>query len=156
MDAHVANEFPFVLTKKSGLAKSIVSRMADDLLHGKGFSATSKFLKQAYMNTYMKLLRGYVSLVNRRNANVQGMMGGQEGEREMPVFGDFGDRHGFNGTYPSDNYLRSIWHKWFYEIPIMQVGGDTNHDAVVSCVRVYFESTCCPFSRGSLAKIRAC
>ncbi|CAN0432681.1 unnamed protein product, partial [Ectocarpus sp. 12 AP-2014] len=52
LDDHVSNELPFVLSRKSGVAKSLVARLADDLLNGKGFSATSNFTREAYMNSY--------------------------------------------------------------------------------------------------------
>ena len=51
MDDFESNEFPFFLTKKAAICRTLVNRLADDLLEGKGFSATSKFLKKAYATT---------------------------------------------------------------------------------------------------------
>ncbi|CAN0058233.1 unnamed protein product, partial [Ectocarpus fasciculatus] len=125
LDSYVSNEFPFVLSRKSGVAKSVVARLADDLLNGKGFSATSKFMREAYMNSYMTKYQSYVSLVNHCRGSISEQLraGGAEGGTRIPTFGDFSDRQGFNGAWPSDTYLRAVWHTWFYETPVIKVDG---------------------------------
>ena len=119
MDDFVSKEFPFVLTKRSAICKTLVNRLADDLLEGKGFSATSNYLQQAYSATYLKLFRSYVSLANRRMNNLEGIFG--KSTEKAALFGGIGDPSGFNSSHPSPHYLRDIWNKWFYEIPVMQV-----------------------------------
>ena len=52
MDDFVSKEFPFLLTKKAVIYRTLVNRLADDLLEEKGFSATSKSLEKAYSATY--------------------------------------------------------------------------------------------------------
>lgn len=123
LDSYVTNAFPFMLTRKSGVAKTLVARLADDLINGKGFSATSNFFREAYMNSYMTQYSSYVSLVNhyRSSIGAQLRIAAGEGAPEIPAFGGFHDRQGFNGAWPSDAYLRAVWHKWFYEAPVIQV-----------------------------------
>lgn len=122
LDSYVANAFPFVLSRKSGVAKTVVARLADDLLNGKGFSATSKFISEAYMNTYMAQHQSYVSLVNRCRRSVSEQLRVAAGEvAGIPPFGGFCDREGFNGATPSDAYLRAVWYTWFYDTPVVQV-----------------------------------
>ena len=52
MDDFVSKEFPFILTKKAATCRTLVNRLADDLLEGKGFSVTSKSFEKAYSATY--------------------------------------------------------------------------------------------------------
>ena len=68
MDDFVSMELPSVLTKKAAICNSLVYRMLDYLWEGNDFAATSKSLEKAYSATYMKRLRRYVSLGNRRGA----------------------------------------------------------------------------------------
>lgn len=141
LDSYVANEFPFVLSRKSGVAKSVVARLADDLLNGKGFSATSNFTREAYMNSYMTKHHSYVSLVNRCRASISEQLRAAAGEEaaDIPTFGGFDDREGFNGAWPSGAYLRDVWHTWFYKTPVIQVRRLTervsNHCCSVVCSR---------------------
>lgn len=122
MDAFVANDFSFIETKRSAISKTVVNRLADDLVAGKGFSATANLICQAHMATYMKLYGSYASLVNCRRRRRAALFGSADNSEEIPRFGEL-DRLGFNSSCPSDHYLRDIWHKWFYEIPIVQVRG---------------------------------
>ena len=49
----MSKKFSFVLTKKDTICRTLVNRLADDLLEGKGFSATSsKSLEKAFSATY--------------------------------------------------------------------------------------------------------
>ena len=121
IDDFVSMEFPFVPTKKAAMSKNLVHSLSDDLLEGKGFAAISKSLEKAFSATYVKHFRSYVSLVNRRNAQLKGIYGQDGDVGEIPMFGPVGDPSGFNSNYPSAHYLRDIWHKWFYEIPVVQV-----------------------------------
>ncbi|CAN0349168.1 unnamed protein product [Ectocarpus sp. 12 AP-2014] len=123
LDSYVSNAFPFVLTHKSGVAKTVVARLGDDLLNGKGFSATSKFMREAYMNSYMMQYHSYVSLVNRCRRSIGGHFraAAEEGAPDIPTFGGFGDKEGFNGAWPSDQYLRAVWHKWFSDTVVIEV-----------------------------------
>ena len=53
MDDFVSKEFPFVLIKEAATCRTLVNRLADDLLEGKGFLATPKSLEKAYSATYL-------------------------------------------------------------------------------------------------------
>ncbi|CAM9744377.1 unnamed protein product, partial [Hapterophycus canaliculatus] len=122
LDSYVTNAFPFVLSRKSGVVKTLVARLADDLINGKGFSATSKFTREAYMNSYMTKYHSYVSLVNRCRSSIGAQLrdAAGEGASAIPAFGGFADRQGFNGAWPSDAYLRDVWHKWLHDTPVIQ------------------------------------
>ncbi|CAN0495037.1 unnamed protein product, partial [Laminaria digitata] len=108
MDDFVSLEFPFVLTKKAAIRKNLVHRLSDDLREGKGFAATSKTPEKAYSATYVKHFRSYVSLVNRRKAQLKGVYGKDADVGKIANFGRIGDPLGFNSNYPSAHYLRDI------------------------------------------------
>ncbi|CAM9700371.1 unnamed protein product, partial [Ectocarpus fasciculatus] len=101
----------------------VVDRLADDLLEGKGFGAASKSLAKTYHSRYFNQLRSYVSLANRRKSQCKGMFGGHSDLGMVPKFSSIGDPSGFNSSPPSAHYLRDIWHKWFYETPVVQTDG---------------------------------
>ncbi|CAB1096635.1 unnamed protein product [Ectocarpus sp. CCAP 1310/34] len=48
---YVSKEFPFILTHRSGIDIRLVDRLADDLAHGKGFSAAAKYIRQTALQT---------------------------------------------------------------------------------------------------------
>ena len=72
------------------------------------------------MATYIKQHRSYVDLANRRRRQPEQLFPGVD-YGDFPAFGEFEDRLGFNGSCPSEYYLRDIWHKWFSEIPVLRV-----------------------------------
>lgn len=55
---YVSKEFPFLLTKRSGIEIRMVDRLADDLVHGKGFSASAQYISQVNLQR----LRGRAGL----------------------------------------------------------------------------------------------
>ncbi|CAM9365309.1 unnamed protein product, partial [Hapterophycus canaliculatus] len=73
----------------------------------------------------MTKYHSYVSLVNRCRRSISGQLRvvAGEGSSDIPTFGGFHDRQGFNGAWPSDAYLRSVWHKWFYDTPVIKADG---------------------------------
>ncbi|CAM9377727.1 unnamed protein product [Ectocarpus sp. 6 AP-2014] len=82
-------------------------------------------MREAYMNSYMMQYHSYVSLVNRCRRSIGGHLraAAEEGAPDIPTFGGFGDKEGFNGAWPSDQYLRAVWHKWFYDTVVMEADG---------------------------------
>lgn len=121
MNDFVSKEFPFVLTKKAAISKSIVDRLADNLLEGKGFAAVSKSLAKAYNARYFSQMRSYVSLAKRGLAKLRGMVGLNADCGVVPKFSGIADPSGYNSSPPSAHYLGDIWSKWFYETPVVQV-----------------------------------
>ena len=121
MDDFVSLEFPFVLTKKAAICKNLVHRLSDDLLEGKGFTAASKSLEKPCSATYVKHFRSHVSFVNCRKAQLKGVYGKDADVGDIAEFGRIGDPLRFYSNHPSAHHLRDIWHKWFYEIPVVQV-----------------------------------
>ncbi|CAM9390013.1 unnamed protein product, partial [Ectocarpus sp. 13 AM-2016] len=105
MDDYVSKEFPFVLTKKAAISKSVVDRLADDLLEGTGFGAVSKSLAKTYSSRYFNQVRSYVSLANRRVSQCRGMYGPHSDLGMIPKFSRIGDPSGFNSSPPSAHYL---------------------------------------------------
>ncbi|CBJ33586.1 conserved unknown protein [Ectocarpus siliculosus] len=82
-------------------------------------------MREAYMNSYMMQYHSYVSLVNRCRRSIGGHVraAAEEGAPDIPTFGGFGDKEGFNGAWPSDQYLRAVWHKWFYDTVVIEADG---------------------------------
>ncbi|CAN0537364.1 unnamed protein product [Ectocarpus sp. 12 AP-2014] len=66
---YVSKEFPFILTRRSGIDTRLVDRLADDLVHGKGFSAAAKYIRQAHTTKFMVNQRKYVSLADARRSS---------------------------------------------------------------------------------------
>lgn len=50
---YVSKEFPFILTRRSGIDIRLVDRLADDLVHGKGFSAAAKYIRQVNLRAIL-------------------------------------------------------------------------------------------------------
>lgn len=169
MDDFVSQECPFVLTKKAVIHKSIVDRLADDLLEGKGFAAASKSLAKAYKARYFSQFRSYVSLAKRRLTQYKGLWGQHSDLGEIPKFSEIEDPSGFNSSPPSAHYLGDIWQKWFYEPLLVQVctsrarkgvaflatllvlwlpESKEKHAATV-CVKIDLSPVCCFFSLSS-------
>ena len=119
MEDFTAKEFSFIVTKVNAISKSLVHRLGDHLVSGKGFSATN-FTRQAYMITYIEQHRSYVDLANCRRRQREQLFPGVD-YGDFRAFGELEDRLGFNGSCPSEYCLRHIWHRWFNEIPVVRV-----------------------------------
>ena len=86
MDDFVSRDFPFILTKKAAICKSVVDRLADDLLEGKGFAAVSKSLAKAYSTRYFGQMRSYVSLAKRGIAKLGALWSQNADNAAVPKF----------------------------------------------------------------------
>ncbi|CAB1097002.1 unnamed protein product [Ectocarpus sp. CCAP 1310/34] len=73
---YVSKEFfPFILTHRSGIDIRLVDRLADDLAHGKGFSAAAKYIRQAHTRKFMVYQLKYVSLADARRSSRVSLFG---------------------------------------------------------------------------------
>ena len=88
---------------------------------GQGLRGDSKSLEKAWSATHVTRYRQYVSLVNRRKAQLQGVYGKDSDNGQISMFGRIGDPARFNSNHPSAQYLRYIWNMWVYETPVVQV-----------------------------------
>ncbi|CAN0551098.1 unnamed protein product, partial [Ectocarpus sp. 12 AP-2014] len=117
---YVSKEFPFILTHRSGIDIRLVDRLADDLVHGKDFSAAAKYIRQAHTTKFMVNQLKYVSLADARRSSRVSLFGA------APVpekFGSFDDTEKYSGAVPSDYYLRDVWRTYFSELPVLEVEG---------------------------------
>ncbi|CAB1101837.1 unnamed protein product [Ectocarpus sp. CCAP 1310/34] len=117
---YVSKEFLFILTHRSGIDIRLVDRLADDLVHGKGFSAAAKYIRQAHTTKFMVYQLKYVSLADARRSSRVSLFGA------APVpekFGIFDDTEKYCGAVPSDHYLRDVWRTYFSELPVLEVEG---------------------------------
>lgn len=75
------------------------------------------------MTSYMAKYHSHVSLVNRYRKSIGNQLRAAAGGRtsKIPTFGSFDDKQGFNVAWPSDAYLRPLWHTWFYDTPVIKV-----------------------------------
>eukprot|EP00752_Nemacystus_decipiens_P018513 g16598.t1 len=93
MDDFVSQEFPFVLTKKAAISKSIVDRLADDLLEGKGFAANDggSWAREEYLQLRGQLIDGRLLAgdASFKYAKVVRLSTGADGTRARPVYGIF-------------------------------------------------------------------
>ncbi|CAB1107149.1 unnamed protein product [Ectocarpus sp. CCAP 1310/34] len=84
---YVSKDFPFILTHRSGIDIRL-DRLADDLVHGKGFSAAAKHIRQAHTTKFMVYQLKYVSLADARRSSRVSLFGAAP---VLEKFGSFDD-----------------------------------------------------------------
>ncbi|CAB1114336.1 unnamed protein product [Ectocarpus sp. CCAP 1310/34] len=117
---YMSKEFHFLLTKRSGIEICMVDRLADDLVHGKGFSAAAKNIRQAHTTKFMVDQLKYTSLVNTRRTS-SGIFRSANLAKIPERFGSFDDSTKYGGAVPSEHYLRDVWRLYFSKLPVLEV-----------------------------------
>ncbi|CBJ26286.1 expressed unknown protein [Ectocarpus siliculosus] len=100
----------------------MVDRLADDLVHGKGFSAAAKNICQAHTTKFMVDQLKYTSLVNSRRTS-SGIFRSANLAKTPERFGSFDDSTKYGGAVPSEHYLRDVWRLYFSKLPVLEVDG---------------------------------
>ncbi|CAM9826043.1 unnamed protein product, partial [Ectocarpus sp. 4 AP-2014] len=119
---YVSKEFPFLLTKRSGIEIRMVDRLADDLVHGKGFSASAQYIRQAYTTKFMVDQLKYTSLVNARRSG-SSILRSVNLAATPEKFGSFDDSTKYCGAVLTEHFLRDVWHVYFSKLPVLEVDG---------------------------------
>ncbi|CAB1119636.1 unnamed protein product [Ectocarpus sp. CCAP 1310/34] len=117
---YISKEFPFLLTKRSGIEICMVDRLADDLVHGKGFSAAAKNICQAHTTKFMVDQLKYTSLVSTRRTS-SGIFRSANLAKIPERFGSFDDSTKYGGAVPSEHYLRDVWRLYFSKLPVLEM-----------------------------------
>ena len=60
---YVQESFPCFLTRKSAIHRDVVAEVADNLMHAKGFSASSEALQQAHLYRFHSMELKYYSML---------------------------------------------------------------------------------------------
>eukprot|EP00904_Undaria_pinnatifida_P008501 jgi/Undpi1/4781/HiC_scaffold_19.g08134.m1 len=115
---YVSNEFPFILTHQSGIGIRLVYRLADSLVHGKGFDAAAKCIGQAHWAKYMVDHLKHVSLAETRRSSLLRVTGAAP---EPQRFGGFDDRANYFRAELSDHYMLDMWRMWFSALLVLDV-----------------------------------
>ncbi|CAM9602160.1 unnamed protein product, partial [Hapterophycus canaliculatus] len=108
---YVQESFPFVLTRKSAIHRDVIADVADNLMHAKGFKASSEALEQAHRHRFHSAELKYYNMLLWRRAE-QLDSGADDG------FGSFEDAKGYNGFFPSAHYLSSVWSTSMQQEPL--------------------------------------
>lgn len=111
---YVQESFPFVLTRKSAIHRDVIADVADNLMHAKGFKASSEALEQAHRHKFHSAELKYYNMLLWRRAE-QLDSGAEDG------FGSFQDAKGYNGFFPSAHYLSSVWSTSMQQAPVAKL-----------------------------------
>ena len=98
-----------MLTHKSAVHKDVVADLVDNLVHGKGFKASKEALEQAHLAEFHNTKSSYY---NKLLWDIEGLGGTVAKKPEPKHFGSFDDPDGYNGFYPSDHFLKTVFLKY--------------------------------------------
>ena len=98
----VQDSFPFFLTRKSGIHRDLIAEVSDNVVHAKSIAASAEALAQAHLKRFHDAeLRYYNMLLwSRKTALSQATT--ESG------FGCFDHPDGYDGFFPSANYLTTV------------------------------------------------
>ena len=105
----------FFLTRKSAIHRDLIAEVSDNVVHAKSFAASAEALAQAHLKRFHDTeLRYYNMLLwSRKTALSQATT--ESG------FGCFDDPDGYNGFFPSANYLTTVWCEWMQRAPVAKI-----------------------------------
>lgn len=103
-----------MLTRKSAIHRDVIANVADNLMHAKGFKASSEALQQAHRHTFHSAELKYYNMLLWRRA--EQLDSGTEDE-----FGSFEDTKGYNGFSPSAHYLSAVWSNGMQKTPVTKL-----------------------------------
>lgn len=95
--------------------RDVVHELSDNLVHGKGLSASSEALAQAHLKRFHDCELRYYNMRLWERGTVFSMHGPEKG------FGVFADPNGYNGFYPSPYYLSAVWTEWMQRRPVAKL-----------------------------------
>ena len=119
----IQKSFPFIVTARSAIDIKLADKLADDLMHGKGFKASHEFIQQSHLNHFHLMEHQYYSHVAyyKQKYGHQATLSSRSSSLLNPkTFGVFNDAQGYNGHVPSEHYLESIWQIWFSKIHVLK------------------------------------
>ena len=109
--------FPFLLSHRSGVSLDLLTKIDNDLQHGKGMAACWEMVQRAHMTRYHKMEALYLSRLNyflllkKYTMHTKSIL-----IRESPSqFVNFKDPSKYNGYYGSVHLFQTLWENWYYE-----------------------------------------
>jgi len=119
LPSHIKDSFPFIITARSGIHISLLDKLADDLMHGKGFNATAKYIAQSHLTHFHQYEHIYYSHVSEYRKLYLDLSGQKTITNRSiilespPPFGTFEDLNSYSGHYPSEHFLETAWNIYF-------------------------------------------
>jgi len=119
MPAHIRSSFPFIMTARSGIQLTLIDKLADDLMFGKGFKGTQDYIIQSHLTRFHQLEKNYYSHMASYRSRYLQPSGQQSLSNKTALlqcpkpFGTFDDADGYDGHYPSEHFLNDVWKIWF-------------------------------------------
>lgn len=123
MPHFIQEAFDFVLTKKSGIKKTILRDIGDDIIHGKGFKACQEALLQRHLLRFYQTQAQYYSAIHSIAFSSQSRILNQQHQNVLlcpPIFSKFHDAEGYNGFVPSSAYLETVWFIWMESVVVFR------------------------------------
>ncbi|KAI8826441.1 hypothetical protein BJ741DRAFT_41644 [Chytriomyces cf. hyalinus JEL632] len=119
LPSYVQSEFPYLFTHRSGIAKTTVACIVDDVLNGKGFKSSREAIEQRFLSRFKELERSFIAhrehhYEHQKNAAFR--VSNQQPSDPKPL-GVFSDPKKYNGFIPSEDYVVSVFYK-FFEAPV--------------------------------------
>ncbi len=122
----VSEYFPFIMTHKSGILKSLVRDLEDQSLNGVGMAGFRKSLMQKHLDKfhrsemlYYATLKSLITLCEEGSPLVWNTVL-RNAINAKNQFGSFGDPSRYNGFVPSESYFTKVWTEYFYERKVMK------------------------------------
>ncbi|KAJ7588232.1 hypothetical protein C8J56DRAFT_1080162 [Mycena floridula] len=113
--------FPATLSQKAGLSRNVMSQLRVGNQHKMGPSGVHSLLLETHTLRFNILQAQYAEAVFEQvrgcDSNVSSTSGVTQTSlrvfyaNQVPSFGDFGDREGYNGFVPTERYLASMMNK---------------------------------------------
>ncbi|KAJ3251609.1 hypothetical protein HDU77_005788, partial [Chytriomyces hyalinus] len=119
LPSYVQSEFPYLFTHRSGIAKTTVACIVDDVLNGKGFKSSREAIEQRFLSRFKELERSFIAhrehhYEHQKNAAFR--VSNQLPSDPKPL-GVFSDPKKYGGFVPSEDYVVSVFYKYF-EAPV--------------------------------------
>ena len=111
----VQEKFPFVLSRKSAIHVDVLLELSDNLVHSKGFAASSEALAQAHLKKFHDAELKYYNMALWRRQSALGSVATES------RFGTFDAPDGYNGFFPSPHYPSTAWTEFMQKRSVARI-----------------------------------
>ncbi|KAJ3379191.1 hypothetical protein HDU80_002541 [Chytriomyces hyalinus] len=119
LPSYVQSKFPYLFTHRSGIAKTTVACIVDDVLNGKGFKSSREAIEQRFLSRFKELEQSFIAhqehhYEHQKNAAFRVL---NQLPSDPKLLGAFSDPKKYSGFVPSEDYVVSVFYKYF-EAPV--------------------------------------